>query len=341
MKALALTSLLVLFAREAFPQMTPSEAFTLGKGVGAGGAPAVGAAISPGSAPSTVPHFSTTQPQSSLFGDGAGALAPRGADQVTGCGSGPSNPDGRAQQQCEATNFLSKKSTAAKFNIPPGDPVLARAKPITGDPQSILGSMSGSYSACTPQTVSAPARKQIEVCTETRLPEQRVCQRILTVTVTSSESCVPGTWFAGGGADRNAVDHMTGRIYCDPGRGLERHLVQVYAYGANGACSGPLQVEIDQTRPGTPVNAGTLQPHWENACRSTPAQVIAGGCSGKDCSARFDFFQLIRTWDPKTRSFVFLPSLAWSFWVNYQVPEVLITEGDSWDDQCTPYEARL
>jgi hypothetical protein len=320
---------------------TPAEAFQQGQSMGASGSAAIGREIESGTSTATVPNYSDAQPQSSLFAGGSGSLVPPGAAQVSGCQVNPADPDPLKRQQCDATNFLAKKSTTASFNLPPTDPVLKAAKPITGNPESILGSMSGTYSACTPQTVTAPARKQIEVCAETRAPEERSCEKVLTVTVTTSQSCVPGTWFAGGSADRNNVDHMTGYVYCDPGRGPERHLVQVYAYGANGACTGPIALEIDQTRPGTPFSAGTLQPHWENACRPTPAQVIAGGCSGKTCSARFDFAQLVRTFDPKTRTFVFVPTWLWSFWVSYQLPEVFVTEADSWNNQCSAYEARL
>jgi len=339
-RVLGLVALLVAAPLTGHAQ-TPAEAFAQGQGLGATGGPAIGRDIGSGANATIVPQYSTTQPQSGYFAGGSGLLVPPGTDQVNGCQVNPADPDARKQQQCDATNFLAKKSTAASFNLAPNDPVLKAAKPITGNPESVLGSMSGTYSACTPQSVSAPARKQIEVCAETRAPEQRVCQRILTVSVTTSQSCVPGTWFAGGSADRNLVDHMTGYVYCDPGRGPERQLVQVYAYGANGACTGPIALEIDQTRPGTVFSAGNLQPHWENACRPTPSQVVAGGCSGKTCSARFDFAQLVRVFDQTTRRFVFVPSWVWSFWVSYQLPELFVTEADSWDDQCSAYEARL
>ena len=340
MRALGIAALLAVAPLVSHAE-TPAEVFQQGQSLGASGGAAIGREIGSGASAATVPNYSDAQPQSSLFAGGSGSLVPPGAAQVNGCQVNPADPDARKQQQCNATNFLAKKSTTASFNLPPTDPVLKAAKPITGNPESILGSMSGNYSACTQQTVSAPARKQIEVCAETRAPEERTCEKVLTVTVTTSQSCVPGTWFAGGSADRNNVDHMTGYVYCDPGRGPERQLVQVYAYGANGACTGPIALEIDQTRPGTPFSAGNLQPHWENACRPTPAQVVAGGCSGNSCSARFDFAQLVRTFDPKTRTFVFVPTWLWSFWVSYQLPEVFVTEADSWNNQCSAYEARL
>ena len=122
---------------------------------------------------------------------------------------------------------------------------------------------------------------------------------------------------------------------------MDRHLVLVHAYGANGACSGPIALEIDQTRPGTVFSAGMLLPHWENACRGAPSQVIAGGCSGKTCNARFDFGGLQDVVDPTTGEVVLVPIWAWSFWVSYQLPEVFVTEADTWDDQCSAYSARL
>lgn len=315
-------------------QMTPAEAFGEGKGLGASAAPSVGSAITSGTGAATVPHYATTQPQASLFAGGAGSLVAPGAQQVSDCEQAPPHPDGRAQQPCEATNFLAKKSTTATFNLAPTDPVLVRARPITNDPASILGALGGSYSACTPQTVSAPARKQIELCTESRAPQTLSCQKVLTVTVTQTSSCPVGTLFAGGITARNVLDYMTGHVVCDPGRGLDRHRVQVHAYGAVGACTGPVQLDIDQTRPGTEFTGAPLMPHWGGDCLRIPYRVIAGGCSGKTCSARFDFgtyfgrFSIQIIWQ-------------WSFWVSYQLPEMHATEHDAWDDRCAAYEARL
>lgn len=334
MKRLLCALLLAAGAGTALAQMTPAEAFGQGKGFGASAAPSVGSGITSGAGTASVPHYSTTQPQASLFGGGAGALVAPGAQQVSDCQQAPPDPDGRAQQQCEATNFLARKSSTASFNLAPTDPVLVRARPITNDPASILGAMSGTYSACTPQTVSAPARKQIEVCTESRAPEARTCERVLTVAVTPSASCVVGTWFAGGSAARNVLDYMTGHVLCDPGRGPERQRVQVHAYGAFGACVGPIQLDIDQTRPGTAYSSGYLMPHWANACRRINYQVVAGGCSGTTCSVRFDF----STFSPRSS---IPPGWAYSFWVSYRLPEMSVAEEDTWDDRCAAYAARL
>jgi len=325
---------LVVCAASAPAQTTPAEAFAEGKGLGAAAAPSVGSGITSGAGAATVPHYAPTQPQSSLFSGGAGSLLEPGAQQVSDCEHAPAAPDGRAQQPCEATNFLAKKSSAASFNLTPTDPVLARARPITDDPESLLGARGASYSACTPQSVSAPARKQIELCTESRVPQTLTCQKILTVSVTQTSSCAIGTLFAGGSAARNLLDHMTGHVVCDPSRGLERQRVQVYAYGGLGACTGPVQLDIDQTRPGAVFSGGPLMPHWEGNCLSIPYQVVAGGCSGKTCSVRFDFGMYYGR-------FARLTAWLWSFWVSYQLPEMTLTEHDAWDDRCTDFEARL
>jgi len=326
--------LLIVSAGKSLAQMTPAEAFGEGKGLGASAAPAVESAITSGTSATTVPHYSTTQPQANLFGGGAGSLVAPGAQQVSDCQQAPPDPDGRAQQPCEATNFLAKKSSTASFNFAPTDPVLVRARPITNDPASILGTMSGTYSACTPQTVSAPARKQTEVCAESRAPQALTCEKLLTVTVTQTSSCAVGTLFAGGSAARNWLDYMTGHVLCDPGRGLDRHRVQVHAYGGLGSCTGPVQLDIDQTRPGAVFSGGALMPHWDGYCQQIPYQVIAGGCSGKSCSVRFDFGIF---WGRFSKQLIWL----WSFWVSYQLPEMSVTEHDAWDDRCASYEARL
>ena len=287
---------------------TPAEVFQQGQALGASGGTAIGREIGSGASAGAVPNYSDAQPQSSLFAGGSGSLVPPGAAQVSGCEVNPADPDARKRQQCDATNFLAKKSTAASFNLPPNDPVLRAARPITANPESILGSMSGTYSACTQQTVTAPARKQIEVCAETRAPEERTCEKVLTVTVTTSQSCVPGTWFAGGSADRNDVDHMTGYVYCDPAARPRASARPGLRYGAKARARDPSPSRSIRRGPAHPSARALSSLTGRTPAAPAPAQVVAGGCSGKTCSARFDFAQLVRTFDPKTRTSVFVPT---------------------------------
>ena len=202
--------------------------------------------------------------------------------------------------------------------------------------------MSGNYSACTQQTVSAPARKQIEVCAETRAPEERTCEKVLTVTVTTSQSCVPGTWFARrerrsqqrGPHDRVRLLRSGARPRASARPGLRRTVRMARARDPSPSRSirqGPAHLSaraISSLTGRTPVA--------RRRRRSSPA-----AAPGIRCSARFDFAQLVRTFDPKTRTFVFVPTWLWSFWVSYQLPEVFVTEADSWNNQCSAYEARL
>jgi hypothetical protein len=335
----ALLALLAAFSAQAAAQMTPGEALSAGKGVGSSGAPAIGTVITSGTAPATVPHFSATQPQAGLFG-GSSALVPEGAGQVAGCQSAPADPDGRRQQQCEATNFLSRKSSPAKFNIPPNDPVLNAARPITGNPESILGSMSGTYSACTQQTVSAPPRKQIEVCAETRAPEERTCEKVLTVTVTQQSSCVPGTWFTSLfiGAYPDAFRQIGIRVfaYCQA-----EGPVGLYIYndtteeeGRTGAATVWVDPATGMVAPQTLTNISAQDLHFGHFFNRV---VYHGGSCGPDsCSFLFEIYG----WRC-SRGGCFRGGTQASGWFTYPRPRISYTVSDQWDNRCAAMEARL
>lgn len=323
MRARSLGVLLVASIGAAHAE-TPGEVFSAGRALGAGGAPALGREIESGASAAGVPQYSAAQPQSNFFAGGSGLLVPPGAAKVSGCQVNPADPDARKQQQCDATNFLAKKSTAASFTIAPNDPLLAKARPITGDPASILGTMNGTYSACTPQQVSAPARKQLETCTESRTPAPVTCQKILAVQVTPSPTCVAGTWAYVYGPNTIAG------VYCDPGQ-TAAMLVGVYAYGApewQGQCAGngwrytyaPRSVSATQL-------VGTLFPHWWSFCNTVPASVVAGsGCANGTCTYTFTFEAAYAT-----------------YWLSVSLPPPNpdYTVTDTWDNQCASLEARL
>jgi len=329
--------LLAAGAEMAFAQMTPEEAFGQGKGFGASAAPAVGSNITSGTGASTVPQYSTTQPQSSLFAGGDGSLAAPGTEQVTGCEVNPPNPDGRAQQQCEATNFLAKKSTAASFNIPPTDPVLVKARPITNDPRSILGAMSGTYSACTPQTATAPARKQIELCTENREPEQRTCQKVLAVKVTSIQSCPPGTWFTSTSIGQSFWEIKVD-AYCQMNGPVGLYIHDPIPW-VGGGVSGVIWVDpaTGMAAPQTISNiSGNIFAFVLGYYKTVWYQ--GGSCTADACSFAFDVYALGAVC-PGGASWC-QGNIARGVFT-FPRPRSTYAESDQWDNQCAALEARL
>jgi len=328
--------LLAAGAGSALAQMTPAEAFGQGKGFGAGGAPGVGGNINSGTGASTVPQYSTTQSQSSLFAGGEGQLGPPGAQQVTDCQTKPPAPDGLAQQQCEATNFLAKKSTAASFTLSPSDPVLVKAKPITNDPLSILGAMSGTYSACTPQTSSAPAPKKIELCTESRAPEKQTCQKVLAVKVTTAQSCPPGTWFTSTSVGQSFWGIKV-HAYCQVEGPVGLYIQD--PIWLSGGVSGVIWVDpqTGMTAPQVITNYfGQLGAYVLGYYKTVWYQ--GGKCTADACSFAFEVSAL---------GAVCPGGVSWcqggkaSGTFTFPRPSISYTVTDQWDNQCAAFEAKL
>jgi len=318
---------------------TPAEVFRQGQALGASGGAAIGREIGTGASAAAVPNYSDAQPQSSLFAGGSGSLVPPGAAQVSGCQGNPADPDARKQQQCDATNFLAKKSAAASFKISPNDPVLNVARPITGNPESILGSMSGSYSACTPQTVGAPARKQIEVCAETRAPEERTCEKVLTVTVTQQTTCVPGTWFTsqfiGAYADGWRQIGIRVLAYCQAEGPVGLYFYnETYNEGGSGAASVWVDPATGMTAPQTFTNFFAQDFHYGHFYNRVVYH--GGSCSADSCSFLFEIYG----WNC-SRGGCGRAGTQAAGWFTYPRPRINYAVSDQWDNQCAAMEARL
>jgi hypothetical protein len=329
--------LLAAGAGTAFAQLTPADAFGEGKGFGASGAPAVGSSINSATGASTVPKYSTTQPQSGLFAGGDGLLGPPGAQQVTDCQTKPPGPDGLAQQQCEATNFLAKKSTAASFTLPPTDPVLVKAKPIADDPQSILGAMSGTYSACTPQTSSAPAPKKIELCTESLTPEKHTCQKVLAVKVTQTQSCTPGTWFTSTSIGQYPWT-ITVHAYCQMSGQMGLYVQDPIPW-LGGGISGVFWADPDtgMTAPQVITNYfGQLGAYLLGYYKTV--WYLGGKCTADTCSFSFQIFALGAVC-PGGASWCQGDKAHGTF--TFARPHSTYAESDQWDNQCATFEAKL
>jgi hypothetical protein len=351
-RTLGLIALLIV-ATPAGHADTPAEAFAQGRALGATASPALGREIGSGAAAPNVPQYSTVQPQSGLFAGGNGLLVPPGAAQVSGCQVNPADPDPRKQQQCDATNFLARRSTAASFTVPPNDPLIARARPITGDPTSILGSVNGTYSACTPQQVSAPARKQIEVCAESRAPEERRCSKILNISVTPNESCVPGTWFTstfvGAYADGWRQVGVRVHAYCQMNGPVGLYVVGETANAGGGATVLWVDPATGMTAP--QVLTGIWGADYHFGHYFDHVGYLGGSCSPDSCSFGFEVYAescgdqcLAWDWEGNCTSWTTQCARSGtqaSGWLTFPRPRISYAVSDRWDNQCAALEARL
>lgn len=154
-----------------------SEAFSEGTQFGRSGNAAARARIDTGTASTTVPGFTPSAPAASYFG-GAGLGAPAAA-ALTNCAAGAAQ-----DPTCAAVNFSqTNPARRPSFTIAPNNPLLARARAITADPASIAGNLTGTYSACTTQTVTSPDIFATRTCNEYRAVEHHTCSKTLTVNV--------------------------------------------------------------------------------------------------------------------------------------------------------------
>jgi hypothetical protein len=167
-----------------------SEAFLEGTQFGRSGNAAARNRINAGTASSTVPGYTPTAPASSYFGGpglGTGAAA-----TLAECAT----PQASANPACQAVDF-SQTNPARRpiFTIAPNNPMLTRSKTIAADPESVAGSIVGTYSACTAQTATSPDIFETRVCNEYRTLERQSCDKTLSVSVVDNGlSCNYGDW---------------------------------------------------------------------------------------------------------------------------------------------------
>jgi hypothetical protein len=81
---------------------------------------------------------------------------------------------------------------------------------VKADPAAVAGAFGGAYGACKTTTVTRPATYEEEICNEFKTLGEEVCQKVLTVSVTESSSCVTGT---------DVATYMPGIGYCSKASG--------------------------------------------------------------------------------------------------------------------------
>ena len=344
MRSLAL-SLLAALAMPAYGQSL-SDSFNQGATLGRSGNSAARGQITGGSAQSTVPNYTANPPEASYFG--SGGLGAPAAAAIGSCAIGSGG--GFSNQACNAVNFSqSNPARRPSFVIAPNDPLLTRAKTITADPQSIAGNIAGTYSDCAVQTVSTPDIFETLLCHQYRAMEEITCQKLLTVQVSWSNSCLPGTWFGnfwvntwGNGEVGYRWAGIAIDAYCQAGSTVR---MTFYAICTEAPCSGSADITVDAA-------SGAASPQtfsnfigrsWYATDLFNRVDYNGGGCTAEQCSFNFctryeaeystcDDFGCTTTTVNETRA-------CGTF--SFDRPRSIATVTDSWDNQCAPFEARL
>ncbi len=325
-----------------------SDAFNQGAALGRTGNAAARSQISGSTAQSTVPHYTTTPPEASYFGSpglGTPASAKTGA-----CASGPGAAGGFSDQDCNAVDFSqTNPARRPNFSITATDPLLTRAKTITADPQAIAGNLAGTYSGCTVQTVTRPDIFETLICHQYRVVEQLACQKLLTVQVSWSNNCTPGTWFGnfwvntwGNGEVGYRYAGVAINAYCQTGDTLRMAL---RAICTEAPCSGYLEIQVDVTdgavSPQTFINF--IGRSWYATDLFNRVDYKGGGCIADQCS--FDFCTRYEaeytTCDESGCTTTPVNETRACGTFSFERPRNIATVTDAWDNQCAALEARL
>ena len=304
---------------------TLQDAFSQGTQFGQSGNAAARVRIDAGTASTTVPGYTTTAPAANYFG-GAGLGTPSAAT-LASCTTSPQDP------ACQAVNFSqTNPGQRPTFTIAPNNPMLVRSRTITADPASIAGSLAGTYSACTTQTVTSPDIFTSRTCNEYRFLEQHTCSKTLTVAVTDN------------GLSCNYGDYLTP----NPRIMLIRPVVFVGAicaedirfqwYWGYSECNGiSAGIYTPSVMPGPEyqrqmVNLGCGGSYYvEGACPNGNCSYTVGLPNGNPvCTETGD--EGCITWEYQD-----LPLAGF----NFQRPVHTFTYADAWDNQCATWEARL
>lgn len=329
-RTIALTLLLAVVTLSAHAQSL-SEAFDQGAALGRSANAPARSQINDAAARSNVPGYNTAPPQTSYFGSpgiSTPAAAAASACIGTGTGTGTSTQTGAsgdlAAQACNAVNF-SQTNPARRphFSITHSDPLLSGAKTITADPQSIAGSIAGTYSGCTVQTTTTPDRFETALCHQARTMETRSCDKVRIVTPVQTPGCYDGQFLTRVIADpcSRCTDYVAFDFTCRS-TGYLMHAFTIFK------SSGQVYMELGQQEvPGTlntqiPRTAGPSQIDTERCYQTHYSQ----SCSGANCS--------IGAWFSN-------PCQGTSYYgVSTFAMPTTVRFTDTWDNQCAALDAR-
>ena len=156
---------------------TPAEAFSVGAALGNAGATSAGGMVNSTTGGVNLPNYSTSAPQSSLYGGGTGPVGAAGSAKQIDCQTSVATT-GMAQQECNAVNFLSRNAgTRPKFIIDKTtDPVITGSNATIKNPGPIPGA---STQQCRVVDVTTPATFTTEACVQSVVVDSVSCNKTL------------------------------------------------------------------------------------------------------------------------------------------------------------------
>ena len=299
-----------------------SDAFNQGAALGRSGNAAARGQISGSTAQSTVPNYTTTPPETSYFG--SPGLGTQSSARVGACASGPGAAGGFADQGCNAVDFSqTNPARRPNYSITASDPLLTRARTITADPQAIAGSLAGTYSGCTVQTVTSPDIFETLTCHQYRTMESTTCDKVLIVTPIQTPGCSPGQFLTRVTADPcpACIDYLAYDFTC----GTNNYLMHAFTIAKS---TGGIYMEL-----GSQYVPGTL--NTEIGMTPGPSQIdgffcyqtyYSQSCAGPNCTIGAWFYN---------------PCQGTSYYgANTFAMPTTVSFGDTWDNQCATLEAR-
>ena len=298
-----------------------SEAFSKGGELGRSGNTQARQRVTGEAASSTVPNYTASPPEAALFGSGDLNGAASAAIGSCAGSSGSSYGD----QTCNATNFSQNNpGQRPTFTVSPNDPLVTRSKTIADDPQAIAGSIAGTYSGCTTQTVTSPDVFENLVCNQYRTLETQTCNKVLTVTAYRTPGCSPGQFLTRVTADPCpwCIDYLAYDFTCGSGNYLMHAFTILKSTGRTYMDLGSQYVPgtLDTYIPRTP--GPSRIDGW--FCYGT---YYSQSCSGPNCSIGAWFYN---------------PCQGTSYYgANTFAMPTTVAFRDSWDNQCATLEARM
>ena len=311
------TAVLILLATSRVAFADPqSDAFSQGSSFGRGSLSGAQGKIR-GEATSSVPQFSPNPPERSYFE--ANGLNGSAASRTQTCASANAT-----DPACAAVRFSQTNPTQRSgFSFGQNDPLRSRAKTITADPQSVAGSLAGTYGACEVRTVTTPTIFENQMCHATRRVETQRCERVLVVTPVSVAGCSPGQFLTRVAVDPcpTCPDYVAFDFSC----GTNDYVMKVTtAWRYENTTFQTLGTVNVAGSPGLQIPR-TAGPSYVDGitCYQT---FFTQSCTGTTCTIRAAFGNPCQgTYVEGERTFV-IPTTT--------------TFTDSWDDRCTTLEAR-
>lgn len=132
--------------------------------------PGVTQGIKTGNPAALVPGYNTDPEQKQYFQAGQGSTVGPGATRVAGCVK-------QGDVECQAVNLMRLgPETRPQFTITQSDPLLGKARSITGNPSAIVGDIFASYETCKTTSATVPPIFETQVCNEFSFNENKLCK---------------------------------------------------------------------------------------------------------------------------------------------------------------------